>query len=888
MEYFGQFDFLVNAADVEAFVDKRAEDFLKEELALLPGFRAIGVPGDGNCLAHAMSKAMVGVELLYHALRQEVQDELRTHKEWYRQKIFPFYDDDTAYEVLEGAAREAVPDAWGQDAFEFAEYLGPIHVHGVANVLRRPVVLLSAPSMWERSLAGVYLPERRGPVRWTAEARQSVLDAADALLAGGGFEGEAELRHCRARAEALAPGGEDTQAEAETVGAMAEDVKNLMQRVQPSERDRQAWQRLKQAIDEVRLRTPLFISWASQELNHYVCVVPVAPEDGGNVVVPRQALPNRDGEIIVFGEGNDEATAMKYLEGGEWTVRGNLWPNREQFIRKLEEFWKLEHPDEDLQDTMLEKGWNMLLPNLFNNVLDIAQLFKTLHVEDDKHPVWMSLGSTRVLVPQRVQTLSARLPGLRDLLLHASDRMRPIWISKPDNSSVLVSGKEFEIEWGTLPRIADLVEKKTGLRLEEQMVEIGWLKAGSACFSPNIAMEVPFHKYKHTWRVPANFKAGFYWIAVRLLPFEATYMEGAGPPGGSFEVVRGESSTPDIPRTIPEPEVASDMPDENTDAAAEQVEEWDMYDGAAAEWKPLSENYARVLSEMKAKQEHSFGMKLDDGNYAEVDLDQMKWNQGLQQFAIRTRRAFVPDEEAMEGLIAMGFDRSAAREALEATYNDLEMAALWLTEHDTGSATPRSRGSVATQPRVGCVPSGGLSRDPSANEMQQFDELPPEIQRVFSGGAASQMQSGASAARPQTFDLKNVPTAGEHGKCTPVDDGYLEQLEREAEAWKRHVSRIEQLTGAHADSAEAAPDAAPALARLKSDQVLGSYAHAAGSGAQAVIDVRKRVLLRSTTSPPVLSGINKKAWATMWTEARRSFATPCSLTSDELEAVAAA
>lgn len=862
MEYFGQFDYLVSAADAEAFADKRAEEFLREELALLPGFRAIGVPGDGNCLAHAMSKAMVGVELLYHALRQEVQDELRTHREWYRRQIFPFYDDETAYEVLESAAREAVPDQWGADAFEFAEYLGPIHVHGVANVLRRPVVLLSAPDMWERSLAGVYLPERRGPVRWTAEAQQSVLKAADALLtAEGGVVGEAhaELQQWRARAEALAPEGEDAHAEAMTVGKLAEDLKNMILRLQPPDGQRQAWQLLKQAVDAVRLRTPLFISWASPGLDHYVCVVPVAQEDGRKVVVPREAIPNRDGAITVFGEGNDEYTALKYLEGGEWAVRGNLWPNREQFIRKLEEFWKEEHPDEDLQDTMLEKGWNMLLPNLFNNVLDIAQLFKTLHVEDDGHPVWMHLGSTRVLVPQRVQTLSARLPGLHDLLIHASDRMRPIWISKPDNSSVLFSGREFEIQWGTLPRIADLVEQKTGLRLEDQMVEIGWLRAGSACFSPNIAMEVPFHKYKHTWHVPANFRPGTYWIAVRLLPFEATYMEGAGPPGGSFEVIRDDTEF-DAPPPAREPRPDSIAP-------SEQAEEWDMYDTTTGEWNALPENYARVLTEMKEKGQHSFGIKLDDGRYAEVDLDQMKWIQGLNCFAIRMRSSFTPDAEAVASLEAMGFDSATAAEALEATNNDLEMAALWLTEHDTGLATPRPRGPGGSV----LPPVGAVSRDPSGPteiDLDNFDEIPPAIQRMFSGPvsgpADSQIRSGASLARPQTFDLKKVPTYELPQTCTPLDDGYLEQLEREAETWERHLNRIEELTGAEAGAAEASLEAAPMLTRLKSDFVLSS------SGAHAI--PAQRVLMRSATSPPVMSGINKKAWATMWAQARKAYA----------------
>merc|ERR1719240_1825935 len=82
-EYFGQFDYALKAEEVDNFVDKSAEEFLKDELKAMPGFRTISVPGDGNCLAHAVSKALIGMELLYHALRLEIQAELRENTDWY-------------------------------------------------------------------------------------------------------------------------------------------------------------------------------------------------------------------------------------------------------------------------------------------------------------------------------------------------------------------------------------------------------------------------------------------------------------------------------------------------------------------------------------------------------------------------------------------------------------------------------------------------------------------------------------------------------------------------------------------------------------------------------------------------------------------------------------
>ena len=84
-----------------------------------------------------------------------------------------------------GTAGDAdVPDPLADDmggddmGFGGDEYLGPIHIHALANVLRRPVVLMSAPQHWEAALAGVYLPARLGPIRWTADLKTTVIKAA--------------------------------------------------------------------------------------------------------------------------------------------------------------------------------------------------------------------------------------------------------------------------------------------------------------------------------------------------------------------------------------------------------------------------------------------------------------------------------------------------------------------------------------------------------------------------------------------------------------------------------------------------------------------------------------------------------------------------------------
>ena len=78
----GQYDCALGESEATAFVDEHAEQYLSGQLALLEGFRAIIVPGDGNCLTHAASRCILGVEILYHALRKEIRKELIMNGEW--------------------------------------------------------------------------------------------------------------------------------------------------------------------------------------------------------------------------------------------------------------------------------------------------------------------------------------------------------------------------------------------------------------------------------------------------------------------------------------------------------------------------------------------------------------------------------------------------------------------------------------------------------------------------------------------------------------------------------------------------------------------------------------------------------------------------------------
>ena len=62
----------------------------------MDGFRAVTVPGDGNCLTHAASRCILGIEILYHTLRKEIRAELTRNMAWYQKHVFAMYDDETS------------------------------------------------------------------------------------------------------------------------------------------------------------------------------------------------------------------------------------------------------------------------------------------------------------------------------------------------------------------------------------------------------------------------------------------------------------------------------------------------------------------------------------------------------------------------------------------------------------------------------------------------------------------------------------------------------------------------------------------------------------------------------------------------------------------------
>ncbi|XP_060086335.1 deubiquitinating protein VCPIP1-like [Ylistrum balloti] len=114
----------------------------------------IHADGDGHCLVHAVSRALVGRELFWHALRLNLSDHFQKDLSRYKEHFREFIDIDEWDSII----RECDPDFIPSDGEPLG--LRNIHVFGLANVLHRPVILLDSCLGMQSSgdYSGVFLP----------------------------------------------------------------------------------------------------------------------------------------------------------------------------------------------------------------------------------------------------------------------------------------------------------------------------------------------------------------------------------------------------------------------------------------------------------------------------------------------------------------------------------------------------------------------------------------------------------------------------------------------------------------------------------------------------------------------------------------------------------
>ena len=98
----------------------------------------IHADGDGHCLVHAVSRALVGRELFWHGLRLNLMNHLKGNLPKYKELFKDYIDVDEWDDIIQECDPEFIP--------RDGEPLGlrNIHVFGLANVLRRPIILLDS------------------------------------------------------------------------------------------------------------------------------------------------------------------------------------------------------------------------------------------------------------------------------------------------------------------------------------------------------------------------------------------------------------------------------------------------------------------------------------------------------------------------------------------------------------------------------------------------------------------------------------------------------------------------------------------------------------------------------------------------------------------------
>ncbi|ELT92345.1 hypothetical protein CAPTEDRAFT_100015, partial [Capitella teleta] len=119
----------------------------------------IHADGDGHCLVHAISRALIGRELFWHALRQNLKQHFTEQLTAYQELFRDFFDADEWKDIIAESDPEYLPK--GEELMG----LRNIHIFGLANVLRRPIVLMDSLRGMQSSgdYTGVFLPGFQAP-----------------------------------------------------------------------------------------------------------------------------------------------------------------------------------------------------------------------------------------------------------------------------------------------------------------------------------------------------------------------------------------------------------------------------------------------------------------------------------------------------------------------------------------------------------------------------------------------------------------------------------------------------------------------------------------------------------------------------------------------------
>jgi len=177
------FDFCPSVKEIESLDlrDYVAEVYLEDtllKLALEFGVELvpIKVESDGSCLPHALSRCLVGKEVLYDLLRHELVRELCEHADFYQSIFQQGMDEETYKAFWDSLVSEAKPT----NGEMTSRWLGPEHILAFSNLLQRPILLLDRLEELEKAdhRCGLFLPLRHESasgtplvIGWAGEAK---------------------------------------------------------------------------------------------------------------------------------------------------------------------------------------------------------------------------------------------------------------------------------------------------------------------------------------------------------------------------------------------------------------------------------------------------------------------------------------------------------------------------------------------------------------------------------------------------------------------------------------------------------------------------------------------------------------------------------------------
>ena len=130
-------------------------DYLRDVLRIVKKHPANGsaanlVPlytsGDGHCLVHAVSRALVGRELFWHPLQVGLRRHLEQNVDRYKSLFADFITEESEWkQIIEESDPSYVPAASKDADASEIQGLGTVHIQALANLLHRPIIVLDAP-----------------------------------------------------------------------------------------------------------------------------------------------------------------------------------------------------------------------------------------------------------------------------------------------------------------------------------------------------------------------------------------------------------------------------------------------------------------------------------------------------------------------------------------------------------------------------------------------------------------------------------------------------------------------------------------------------------------------------------------------------------------------